>query len=64
VRAAFLEHRAYECFLINDTDEAVASLQQAIELSRDWAIRCGWVVCCVLWRARFTSPVVTPTGRR
>ena len=47
VRAAFLERRAYECFLINDTDEAVASLQQAIELSRGQGdpVRVGRLLC-------------------
>lgn len=47
VRAAFLERRAYECFLVNDTDQAVASLQQAIELSRGLGdpLRVGRLLC-------------------
>ena len=33
-RADLLERRAYECFLVNESAETIASLQQAIELSR------------------------------
>ena len=46
-RADLLERRAYECFLTNDSDEAIASLQQAIRLSRglgDW-LRTGRLLC-------------------
>ena len=46
-RAELLERRAYECFLVNESTETIASLQQAIELSR-WLgdrLRLGRLLC-------------------
>jgi DNA-binding CsgD family transcriptional regulator/tetratricopeptide (TPR) repeat protein len=46
-RADLLERRAYECFLVNESTETIASLQQAIELSRslDDRLRVGRLLC-------------------
>ena len=59
---SFLERRAYECFLTNGSDEAIERCNGRSRCVGEWTIRCGWVVCCVRWRTRFTRPVVTPDG--
>ena len=46
-RADLLERRAYECFLVNESAETIASLEQAIELSRSLGdrLRIGRLLC-------------------
>ncbi len=46
-RADLLERRAYECFLVNESAATIASLQQAIELSRSLGdrLRVGRLLC-------------------